>query len=326
MKAIVWTAYGPPEVLQLREVPTPEPKDNELLIQVHASTATAGDCEMRALKLAPLLALPMRFYYGVRRPTRANILGQEMAGEVEAVGPDVTQYQPGDRVLALMGFGQGAYAEYVCLPETPSEGVLATMPAEASYEQAASLPLGGLESMTYLGKAGIEPGQTVLINGAGGSIGTIGLQLARHWGAEVTAVDHAAKLDMLQKLGATQVIDYTQQDYAQTGQTWDVVFDIVGNNPLSRGLGALQAGGTLLVANPKMSQMLRGQRTVEGGKRVIAGASGYESKDLEYLRDLMAQGIITPVIDRRYPLEQVAEAHRYVETGQKQGSVVIEVA
>src|SRR5512136_1655753 len=208
MKAMIWTKYGSPDGLQLREVEKPIPKDNEVLIRVHAATVTAGDCEMRSLKFPLLLSLPMRMYVGFTRPTRIKIIGQELAGEIEAVGKDVKRFRKGDQVFAWTGLGLGAYAEYKCMPE---DGVLAIKPSNMTYEEAAALPVGGLEAVHFLRKGTIQSEQKVLINGAGGSIGTFAVQLAKHFGTEVTAVDGAGKLDMLRSIGADHVLDYKQE-------------------------------------------------------------------------------------------------------------------
>jgi NADPH:quinone reductase-like Zn-dependent oxidoreductase len=232
MKAVIWTAYGPPEVLQLQEIEKPAPRDNEVLIKVHAATVTAGDCEMRSLKFPLFLSLPMRLFAGPLRPTRVRIIGQELAGEVEAAGKEVTRFKPGDQVFGALGFGKGAYAEYICLPEEAEDDVLAIKPANLTYEEAAALPVGGMEALHYLRQGKIQPGHKVLINGAGGSIGTMGVQLAKHHGAEVTGVDSTAKLDMLRSLGADHVMDYTQEDLTKAGRKYDVVFDVVGKIPI----------------------------------------------------------------------------------------------
>jgi 2-desacetyl-2-hydroxyethyl bacteriochlorophyllide A dehydrogenase len=326
MKAIVWTKYGPPDGLQLQEVEKPTPRDNEILIRIHAATVTAGDCEARSLKFPIWLGLPMRIYVGLRRPKRIKILGQELAGEVEAVGQDVKLFEKGDQVFGTTGFGFGAYAEYICRPEKPEEGVLAIKPANMTFEEAAAVPTGGLEALHFLRKGNIQSGQKVLINGAGGSIGTFAIQLAKHFGAEVTGVDSTGKLDMLRSLGADQVIDYTQEDFTKSGETYDVIFDVVGKSPFSRSIRTLKQNGRYLLANPKLSQMVRGQWiSTRSSKQVISATASQKTEDLMFLRELIETGKLKSVIDRRYPLEQIAEAHRYVETGQKMGNVVITV-
>jgi len=329
VKAIVWTAYGPPDVLQLQEVTKPIPKDNEVLIRVHATTVTAGDCELRNLEF-PVMSFLMRLYIGLIRPTRIIILGQELAGEIEAVGKAVTRFQEGDQVFGATGFHMGAYAEYICLPAEPKEGGMAGMlagkPASMTYDEAAAIPVGGLEALHFLRAANIQRGEHVLINGSGGSIGTAAIQLAKHFGAEVTGVDSMKKLDMLRSAGADHVIDYTQEDFTKNGQTYDVIFDVVGKSSFSRCEKSLKEEGRYLTANPGWSQMMRGQRaSKKRGKRVVSGTASRRGEDLAFLKELIEAGRLRTVIDRRYPLEQVAEAHRYVETGQKAGNVVITV-
>jgi len=322
MKAIVCTKWGSPDVLDLREVEEPIPKDNEVLIRTYATTVTAGDCELRNLKYPLGLQLLMRIGFGFRGPRR-KILGQELAGEIEAVGEDVKLFKEGDQVFAHTGFGMGAYAEYICLPE---EGVVAIKPANMTYEEAAAVPLGGLEALHYLTKGNVQSGQKVLINGAGGSIGTIAMQLAEYFGAEVTGVDSTGKLDMLRSIGADQVIDYTQDDFTKSGQTYDVIFDVVGKSSFSRSIRSLKQNGRYLSANPGLSQMVGGRRTSRrGSKRAIVGTASYKTEDLTFLKELIEAGKIKSVIDRTYPLEQIPEAHRYVEKGGKKGNVVITV-
>ena len=326
MKAVIWTRYGSPDALKLQQVEKPLPKESEVLIKIHASTVTAGDCEMRTLKFPIWLWLPVRIYNGIFKPMRVTILGQELSGEIVAVGKDVTKFKVGDQVFATTGFGTGAYAEYVCLPENPEEGVLATKPANISYEEAAAVPTGGLEALHFLRKANIQPGHQILINGAGGSIGTFGVQLARYFGAEVTAVDSTGKLDMLRSIGADFTIDYTKEDFTKSGRTYDVIFDVIGKSPFSGSIKSLKENGVYLIANPQMSKMVRGSLVSRNsGKKVIFEMTKQKTEDLLYLKELIEAGKLKPVIDRCFPLELTAEAHRYVETGNKRGNVVITI-
>ncbi len=325
MKAIVCTKYGPPDVLQLKDVEKPTPKDHEVLIKVHAATVTAGDCELRSLKFPLLLQPLVRIGFGFRGP-RKKILGQELAGEIEAVGKDVTRFRKGDQVVGWSGLGLGAYAEYICLPEN---GVLAIKPSNMTYEEAVALPVGGLDAVYMLRRGHIQSGEKVLILGAGGSIGTFAVQLARYFGADVTAVDSTGKLDMLRSIGADQVIDYTQEDFTTSGETYDVIFDVVGKSSFSRSVRLLTLKGRYLLANPKLSQRVRGRwMSRRSSKQVIAwkarAASEY-TEDFRFLKELIEAGQIQSVIDRCYPLEQTAQAHRYVDAGHKKGNVVITV-
>ena len=328
MKAIVWTKYGPPDVLELREVEKPTPKDEEVLIRIHATTVTAGDCEIRSLNFPIYLSLPMRLWRGFLKPRENSILGTELAGEIEAVGKDVTRFKEGDQVFGSAGLGFGANAEYLCLPEEPGEmeGGVAIKPANMTYEEAATVPFGGRDALHFLRKGNIQSGQKILINGAGGSIGTYAVQLAKHFGAEVTAVDSTGKLDMLRSIGADQVIDYTQEDFTKSGEVYDVIFDVVGMISFSRSERSITQNGTYLLANPLGSQMVRGPLTrMTSSKKVIMQTASPTTEDLIFLRELIEAGNIKSVIDRRYSLEQMAEAHRYVETGEKKGNVVITV-
>jgi 2-desacetyl-2-hydroxyethyl bacteriochlorophyllide A dehydrogenase len=323
MKAMIWTKYGSPDGLQIGEVEKPTPEDNEVLIRVHAATVTAGDCEMRSLKFPLFLSLPMRMYVGLRRPTRIKIIGQELAGEIESVGPDVKRFKKGDQVFAAAGFGFGAYAEYKCLSE---DGVLAIKPTNMIYEEAAAVPVGGLEALHFLRKANSLSGQKVLISGAGGSIGTFAVQLAKYFGAEVTGVDSTGKLDMLRSIGTDHVIDYTQDDFTQSGETYDVILDVMGKTSFSRCIRSLKPNGRYLLLNAGLLQRVRGRWTsMTSSKKVIMGAASQRREDLVFLKDLIEAGKIKAVIDRCYPLEQIAEAHRYVDTGHKKGNVVITV-
>jgi NADPH:quinone reductase-like Zn-dependent oxidoreductase len=328
MKAIVWTKYGPPDVLELREVEKPVPKDDEIRIKIYASTVTAGDCEMRNLKFPIYLSLPMRMWIGFSKPKETTIPGTELAGEIEAVGLNVKRFKVGDQVFGSSGMGLGANAEYICLPEEPGEmeGGVTIKPANMTYEEAATVPFGGRDALHFLRKGNIQSGQKILINGAGGSIGTFAIQLAKHFGAEVTAVDSTAKLDMLRSLGADQVIDYTEEDFTQNGEVYDVIFDVVGTVSFSGSKRSIKQNGTYLLANPIKGQVVRGPWTrMTSNKKVIMETASGTVADLITLRELIEAGKISTVIDRRYPLEQTAEAHRYVETGQKKGNVVITV-
>jgi NADPH:quinone reductase-like Zn-dependent oxidoreductase len=326
MKAVVTTRYGPPEVLELREVEKPVPKDNEVLIKVYATTVTAGDCEMRSLALPLGYQLMLRLGFGVRRPRR-EIPGTEVAGEIEAVGNDVSQFKVGDKVFGSTGLALGANAQYVCLPETPGEmeGGVATMPANMTYEEAATVPFGGRDALHFLRLGQLQSGHKILINGAGGSIGTFAIQLAKYYGTEVTAVDSTAKLDMLRSIGADHVVDYTQEDFTENGVVYDVIFDVVGKVSFSRSEGSIKEDGIFLLANP-VSQMAQAlwTRMTSSRKVVMETASG-TIQDLVFLRGLIEEEKIKTVIDRAYPLEQIVEAHRYVEAGGKKGNLVITV-
>jgi NADPH:quinone reductase-like Zn-dependent oxidoreductase len=327
VKAIVWTKYGSPDGFKLKEVEKPTPRDHEVLIRIHATTVTAGDCEMRRLDFPLALRLPMRLYLGLTRPKRVTILGQELAGEIESIGKDVRRFKPGDQVFAGIGFGFGTYAEYKCLPEEPDMGVLATKPTIMSYEEAAAVPVGGLNALHFLRQGNLQSGQKVLINGAGGSIGTIAIQLAKSFGAEVTAVDSTTKLDMLRSIGADQVVDYTRIDFTESGETYDVIFDVVGKASFSGCMRSLTKGGIYLLGNPALSKTARGRWiSMTSNKGVFARTASYRREDLIFLKELIEAEKIKTVIDRRFPLEQMVEAHRYVEAGGKKGNVVITVA
>jgi len=330
MKAIIWTEYGPPEVLQLGEVEKPHPKDDEVLIKIRATTATAGDCEMRRMETAIQYRILMRMYVGLRRPTRLTILGMELAGIVEAVGKDVTKFKEGDEVFASTGFARlGTYTEYICLPEEPEEGkadvaIMAIKPVNMSFEEAAPVPMGGVEALSFLKQANLHIGQRILINGAGGTIGSFAVQIAKSMGAEVHAVDSANKLDMLRSIGADLTIDYETTDFTASDERYDVIFDIVGKAPYSGCIRSLNENGIYITGIPKSSRSVRGRWTSRrSSKKVMFGRVYPRRDDLEYLTELIEAGEIISVIDRTFPLEQTTEAHRYVESGQKRGHVVI---
>lgn len=320
MKAIVWTEYGSPDVLQLKEIEKPAVKDNEVLIRIHAATVTAGDCEVRSFKIPILFWLPLRLYLGLRRPGK-KIPGQELAGEIEAIGKDVKLFRKGDQVFGFTGLDFGAYAEYICLPE---KAILAIKSDKMTYEDAAAVPTGGTNALHFLRKGNIQSGQKVLIVGAAGSIGSFAVQIAKSLGAHVTGVDSTRKLDMLRSIGTDSVIDYTQEDFTKNGETYDVIFDVAGKTSFSRSLRSLKQNGRYLLGNPRLPQMVRGLWTsIISSKKVMFEFAGQKVEDLIYLRDLIDAGKIKSVIDRHYPLEQTAEAHRYVENGHKKGNVVI---
>ena len=312
-------------MLQLKEVEKPVPKDNEVLVRIYATTVTAGDCEQRSLKLPIWHALPMRAYVGLKRPKRITILGMDLAGEIESVGKNVKRFRKGDQIFASTGFVRmGTYAEYICLPEEPKDGALAMKPANMTYEEAAAVPNGGLEALCFLRQGNVQSEQKVLINGAGGTIGTFAVQIAKSFGAEVTGVDNTGKLDMLHSIGADHVIDYTQEDFTKKGETYDFILDVVGKSSFSGSISSLEQNGRYLIAIPGPSQMVRGRWTsLISSKKVIFGAAHLKTEDLIFLKELVEAGKLKAVIDRTYPLEQIVEAHRYVDKGHKKGNVVI---
>jgi 2-desacetyl-2-hydroxyethyl bacteriochlorophyllide A dehydrogenase len=275
-----------------------------------------------------MLSFPVRLYAGFLRPKRIPILGQELAGEVEEVGKDVKLFKKGDQVFGTTGFGFGAYAEYICLPGNPNEmqGALAQKPVNMSYEEAAAVPTAGFEALHYLRQADIQRGQKVLIIGAGGSIGTFSVQLAKHFGAEVTGVDSTEKLDMLRSIGVNHVIDYTKEDYTNNSESYDLIIDVVGKSSVARRLKLLKQDGVYFLAYAGLSDiLLRMWTSMTSNKKLKIESASQKQEDLIFIKELIEAGKLKSIIDRHYPLEQTAEAHRFVETGQKKGNVVVTV-
>ena len=323
MKAIVYTKYGPPDVLQLKEVEKPTLKENEVLIKVYASTVSAGDYRMRSFDVPGISWLPARIAMGIMGPRR-TIPGGELAGEIEAVGKDVRLFKEGDQVFGSTGFSRGANAEYKCLLE---EGALAIKPVNMTYEEAAAVPFGANSALFFLRDKGkIQSGQKVLIYGASGAVGTAAVQLAKHFGADVTGVCSTTNLELVKSLGADRVIDYTKEDFTKSGEVYDIVFDTVGKTSFLRCKGSLRENGRYLLAVFGLPQILQMVWTsLIGSKKVVCTIAPDKKEDLIFIRELIEAGKIKPVIDRRYPLEDTAEAHRYAEAGHKKGNVVITV-
>jgi NADPH:quinone reductase-like Zn-dependent oxidoreductase len=323
MRAIVWTNYGPPEVLRMGELELPVPRPKEVRVKVRATTVNIGDCHIRGLNLPFTFRLPLRLFMGLLRPKRIRVLGQEMAGEVDALGEGATRFRVGDPVFGPTLFYMGTYAEYARVPEK----YLIRKPDGLTYEEAATIPTGGTHGLHLLNLAQVQTGEKVLINGAGGSIGTYAVQIAKVFGAEVTAVDSAGKLDMLRSIGADHVIDYAREDFTKQGKRYDVIIDVVGKSSFSRSLGSLNPNGRYVLGNPGTAGLIRARwARPEVGKRVILESAAYRAEDYAILLDLITKGKVKPVIDKPFTLEQTAEAHRYVEGGHKKGNVVVMVS
>jgi NADPH:quinone reductase-like Zn-dependent oxidoreductase len=328
MKAVVYTEYGSPDVLHVKEVAKPALNDNEVLVRVQAAPVNFGDLLARNFKsVSPrqfsmpiFFWLPARLAFGFRKPTK-NILGSEFAGEVEAVGAAVTRFKPGDQVFGYRGQSMGAYAEYLCMPEG---GMLALKPANMTFEEAATVPYGALTALSLLKKVNLQRGQKVLINGASGGIGSAAVQLAKYFGAEVTGVCGTPRLEFVKALGADKVIDYTREDFTRNGEAYDLIFDILGKSSLARGKRSLKPDGRYLFASFKMKHLVQMLWTkIAGSRKVICALSSEKTEDLTFIKELIEAGQYRAIIDKCYPLERAAEAHRYVESGCKAGSVVI---
>jgi NADPH:quinone reductase-like Zn-dependent oxidoreductase len=324
MKAILHTEYGPPDELQLKEVEKPVPKEDEVLIKIHATTVTTSDCNIRNFTFVPSLFVPIsRMQFGFTKP-KNNILGLDLAGEIEAVGVDVKRFKKGDHVFGSSEPALGAHAEYICIPE---EWAITKKPANLTYEEAASIPLAAITALFFIRDQGnIRAGQNILINGASGAIGTFAVQLAKYYGAEVTGVCSTKNLELVKSLGADQVIDYTKEDFTKTGQTYDFIFDVVGKSSFSSCKNLLKKNGIYLVTLPKLDTLIQMLWTsMVGDKKVKNGTQPATIENLDFLKELTEAGKLKTIIDRRYPLEETAEAFRFVEKGHKKGSVVITV-
>jgi len=320
MKAIVYERYGPPDVLQMKEVTKPTPKDNEVLIKTYATTVTSGDWRARSLNVPTGFGLISRLVFGILRP-RQPILGTELAGRVESIGKNVSRFKVGDQVFAFAGAGMGCYAEYKCMPEN---GAVALKPANLTYDEAAALSFGGTTALDFFRRGKLQSRERVLINGASGGVGTAAVQLAKHFGADVTGVCGTANVELVRSLGANHVIDYTKEDFTENGETYDVIVDAAGTAPFSRSKGSLTDRGRLLLVLGGLPDLLKiPWVSMTSSRKVIAGPAAERAEDLLVLAELAEAGEFKPVIDRRYPFEQIAEAHRYVDTGRKRGNVVI---
>lgn len=322
MKAVVYESYVSPDVLQLKEVEKPTPKDNEVLIKIHATTVTSGDWRVRSLQVPVGFGLIMRLVFGISKP-KQPILGSELAGVIESVGKAVKKFKVGDQVFAFSDAAMGCYAEYKCMPE---DGAVTSKPPHLTFEEAAALSFGGTTALDFLRRGKLQTGETVLVNGASGSVGTAAVQLAKYFGAEVTGVCSTANVELVIALGASHVIDYTKEDFTQKGKTYDVIVDTVGTAPFSRSKNSLKDGGRLLMMLAGLPDLLQiPWVAMTSNKKVIAGPATVRVEDLHFLAGLAEAGTFKPVIDRSYPLEQIVDAHRYVDTGRKKGNVIITV-
>jgi NADPH:quinone reductase-like Zn-dependent oxidoreductase len=328
MKAITYTEYGSPDVLKLQEIAKPKPKDNEILIRIRATRVNYGDMLARKFgsvttkefNMPGLLLFPARMEFGIRKPKK-QILGSEFSGEIEAIGKEVKRFKVGDAVFGYRGSTFGAYAEYLCMPES---GLVTHKPANMSFEEATLIPYGALTAYSHFKKVNIQPGQKVLVNGASGGIGSAGVQLAKYFGAEVTGVCGTAKLNFVKALGADKVIDYSKEGFTQNGEKYDLIYDILGRSSFENCQGSLTSNGILLYASFKTKQLMQMmQMSKSTGKKVICVLSSETLDDLNFIKELVEAGKFKTVIDKQFPLEETAEAHRYYESGKNTGNVVI---
>lgn len=317
MKAAVYTQYGSPEVLQIKEVVKPAPKSNEILLKIKSTAVNSGDWRLR--KADPFA---VRFIFGLIRP-KINILGSVFSGEVESVGEGVTHFKVGDSVFGHTDMRLGSYAEYKCLPENAS---MALKPVNIAHQEAAVIPFGGVTALHFIKKAAIEPGQKVLVVGASGAVGSAAVQLAKSYGAVVTGVCSTANIDLVKSIGADRVIDYTKEDFTQNGEVYDVIFDTVNTISVTRALKSLAKNGIMILSAAGMPEMLQGLWiSMTSNRKVMTGVISHNAADIVFLKELIEAGKFKPIIDKTYPLEQIAEAHAYVEKGHKKGNVAIEI-
>lgn len=320
MKAVIAERYGTPEVLKFQEIAMPEPQADEVLIRIHATTVTSGDCRVRSARTPLGFGLMMRLVFGIFKP-RQPVLGSELAGVVESVGKDVRKFKVGDQVVAFCGISMGCHAEYKCMPEN---GVVVLKPACLDFGEAAALCFGGTTALDFLRRAKLQSGEKVLVIGASGSVGTAAVQLARHMGADVTGICSTANVELVSSLGANRVIDYTREDFTQSSETYDVIVDAVGHASFLQCNDSLKVGGRLLLLVAGLPEMLRiPWVALTSSKRIIAGPAAERTEDVRYLVKLAEAGEFKSVIDRRYPFQQITEAHRHAGTGHKKGNVVI---
>lgn len=330
MKAIVYTEYGSPDVLRLEEMEKPNPKDNEIQVRVHATSVNYGDIVTRNFKnislkqfnMPALFLLPTKIAFGLSKP-KNTILGSEFSGVIETVGKDVKKFNPGDQVFAYTGMKMRANAEYICVSEN---GMVGIKPDNMSHEEAACVPYGGIMALGHLRKINLQRGQKILINGASGGIGSIAVQMAKHYGAEVTGVCSSLRMEYVKALGADNVIDYTKEDFTENGETYDVIYDILGRSSFTKCKKSLGENGRYLLASFKTGKILQMLGTsIVGKKKVICAMASEKQADIEVLRKMVESGYIKTIIDKTYPLEKAAEAHRYIEEGNKKGHVVISI-
>ena len=320
MRVVEYNQYGPPSVLHLTEVPKPLPRDNEILIRVRATTVTAGDCRLRALKVPFGFRTLSRLFLGFSRPRR-RVLGMELAGDIESVGKTVGKFKPGDSVFAYVGIDMGCYAEYKCMSE---DGAVVLKPPNLNYQEAAALSFGGTTALNFLNRAKIKSGEKVLVNGASGAVGSAAIEIAKHFGAEVTGVCSSANLKWVRSLGVDHIIDYTKEDFTANGKKYDIIFDAVGSALYRRCKISLEANGRfLMVVGGLLEMMLIPWVALTSRRKLIGGAAANKADDLRYLAKLAEAGEFKPAIDRCYLLEDIAVAHAYVDTGRKKGNVVI---
>lgn len=320
MKTIVYENYGPPDVLELKEVDKPAPKKNEVLIKILATTVTSADCRVRSLNVPAGFGLMTRFVFGVRKPRR-KVLGMELSGVIVSIGSNVTKFNVGDEVFAMSGINMGCYAQFKCMPES---GCIVLKPANLSYEDAAALSFGGTTAIDFIRRAKLQSGEHVLVNGASGSVGSAFVQLAKYFGAHVTAVCSTANIELVKSLGALHVIDYTKEDFTKNGCVYDLIVDTVGTTPLARIHHSLKSGGRMLMVAAGLPELMHALwLSVRHQFNVIAGPASEREEDLGTLAELAKVGNFKPVIDRTYPFLEMQDAHRYVEQGHKKGNVVI---